>query len=41
MTLYRKTKMGWIETLHTVDNYRPKGWCKTKQQAMKKRRGKK
>ena len=36
MIVYRKTKSGFIETLHTVGTYKPKGWSLSKPAASKR-----
>lgn len=37
MTVYRKTKSGYIEQLETVGSYCPKGWSKTKEAAERRK----
>jgi len=37
MTVYKKNKWGYIETLHTVGSFCPKGWSKSKESAEKKK----
>jgi len=35
MTVYRKTKEGFIEQINTDGNYKPKGWLTSKEKAKK------
>lgn len=37
MTVYKKTKAGFIEQLETLGSYCPKGWSKDKETASKKK----
>jgi len=36
MTIYRCNKEGYIETINTDGNYKPKGWSDTKEKAIKR-----